>query len=632
MKCSDTAMLLATIAGGVIATAAQAQQIPAPTDTYLRGAGASSIQNVLVQELNCIGDSQQLGTSAGALTTIPEINFTNPPYSAAFNCATQEVQPDFAARYVATGSGFGRQAWRLNSYQFAPTTSGVANPFVTTLGDSTASWSHVQFAFSDGGASPSDIQAYNNATTGASTLGGKAIQFPLYVLPVAIAYDPTYGRNTTTGETYTFNVANPQSINGVAAGGLRMSRNTYCKVFNGTIVNFNDAAFTADNGGTSLRNPNDSTTRWNADGVPVRLVGRLDRSGTTDIFTRALAAQCNGVSGLTNKYTANAESLPYARVSGAPDFSAIRSDTGYSPASTAPVAGSTNLIGNQYFSGSAILSVAGGNPSHPTGANGSGLFLVADGSGRTRDAIRFAPDYASPSASNVLLNGKIGYIGSDFVAGSESATAAPLFAAALQTGSSFVMPSATAAVNAISTILPPESAATSGAWLTGDARSVRNPNGGANVPATRANPLAWYDVLYSGTTTLANPTTGYALTGTTQFLGHQCYAAGNRQNMVEFIADTFDRNTTTSTGAALPAGMFAGTTSTAPGLLARSNIGALPTVWRNAIVNTFLSNSTQVDSVSGATLGSQNLWIQSANSRASTTTTNPTVCGGVTGA
>ncbi|NWP47880.1 hypothetical protein GY986_25895, partial [Escherichia coli] len=80
----------------------------------------------------------------------------------------------------------------------------------------------------------------------------------------------------------------------------------------------------------SLRDSADAVARWNADGVPVRLVGRLDRSGTTDIFTRALAAQCGSVAS-GNNYATNAETLPYNRTVTAtirPVFDSVRSDTG----------------------------------------------------------------------------------------------------------------------------------------------------------------------------------------------------------------------------------------------------------------------------------------------------------------
>lgn len=621
MKRINSALFLATVASMALASGASAQTIPAPSnsDGALHGAGASAVQNVLVQELNCIGGSNQLGVSSpnpnGSFTTIAE------PTIGSFNCATTEVQPNFEGKYVATGSGFGRQAWRSNTNQFfnagtGTGTAGVHNPFVNISGNPL--WTHVQFAFSEGGASPSDIQAYKNTSTGAVTVGGAPIQFPKYVLPVAIVYNPIYATQGATN--YRFNVTSPQMINGVNAGGLRLSRELYCKVFNGAVVNWNDPLFTAANGGTSLRDAQDEIDnpgRWASQGVPVRLVGRLDRSGTTDIFTRALSQQCGAFG--TNNYTTNAEALPYARVAGAPDFSGVRADTPYSLGSSAALSGTAPMIGNQYFDRATgtILSVSGGLPSNPAaGANGTGRYLLGDGSSAIRDAILAAADIGT----GFKVNGKIGYIASDFVAGSASANPA-LFAAALQqkpsvAPNSYHMPSAGNAQAAFgTTILPPQSNA-DGSYNTTDTRLVRNPAGGADIQARRNNPIAWYDVLYNPVATLADPNNGYAITGTTQFLGHQCYQAGNRRSMVEFVMDNFDLYGTRSTGAALPTDMFGGASTS---IVSNSNIGVVPDNWQRAIRETFFQNT------SGG-LGALNLWMQNSTSRG-TTVSNTTVCG-----
>ncbi|WP_257554649.1 substrate-binding domain-containing protein [Sphingobium sp. CFD-2] len=617
---SDTSMYfwaftLCVFSGG----SAISQTIPSPSqsDGALHGAGASGIQNVLVQELNCIGGNNQLGVSSpnpnGQLTTIAE------PTIGSFNCATTEVQPNFEGKYVATGSGFGRQAWRSNSNQFFNAGTGMAgvhNPFVNISGKPL--WSHVQFAFSEGGASPSDIRAYKNMSTGAVTVGGAPIQFPIYVLPVAVVYNPIYATQGATN--YRFNVTNPQTINSVNAGGLRLSRELYCKVFNGTVLNWNDALFTAANGGMPLRDPQDEIDnpgRWGVQGIPVRLVGRLDRSGTTDIFTRALAEQCDSYG--TNNYVTNAEALPYARVAGAPDFSGVRADTPYSLGSSAALSGTAPMIGNQYFNRGTgtILSVSGGLPSNPSpGTSGTGRFLMADGSSGLRDAILAAPDIGT----GFRVNGKIGYIGSPFVAGSASANPA-LFAAALQqkpsvAPNSYHMPTAGNAQSAFGiTLLPPQSNA-DGSYNPVDGRMVSNPEGGPPIQARRNNPLAWYELLYHPMSILPDPNNGYAITGTTQFLGHQCYQAGNRRSIVEFVMDTFDLFGTTSTGTALPVDMFGGGSSS---IVSNSNIGVVPNNWQRAIRETFFQNT------SGG-LGALNLWMQNSTSRG-TTVANTTVCG-----
>ena len=616
-----SAMLLASIATGAFATAASAQtQIQvrpgqtattgndlAGTDFSLLGTGASSIQTVLVQELNCIGGANQLGRQDGTLTTVAEPTALPTP-AGAFDCAAQQLQPNFSAKYVATGSGFGRQAWRTFTNQFAnkpdgagPFTGGVFNPFTPNANP----WPHIQFAFADSSATVSDLTAYSAGQ--ADDVAGPAVQFPKFVLPVAIAYNPVYGINAA-GQQMRFNVGSPLSINGTVAGGMRVSRDLYCRMFNGQVNNFNNTRFTSGNGGTPLFDPaNDTAARWAADGVPVRLVGRLDRSGTTDIFTRALASQCNGISGLTNKFAQNAETLPYNRgAANAADFTSARPDTGLRPGSSDPVSGSVNSVGNQYFTGSTIASVPGGVPSAPTGNRGSGLFLVADGSSRVRDAINFAPDYV---LNGVTLNGKIGYIGADFIVNSPTGSAT-LYAAALQQNNTrtYLMPSAANSLAAFGGIFPPESNG-AGAYVQGDTRVVRLPNG-TNGAAKRENPLAWYDVMYAGTTTLANPVTGYPMTGTTQFLGYTCYTPQNRQHVVNFLGWNTDAVTRDAANADRT-GIFTSTATGAQGLLAQSNIGAMPTAWRSAIFRTFLFDSATASN--GQRLGDLDLWLQNVS-------------------
>lgn len=632
MKRLKTALYLATIASSALATATQAQvALPAPgpndSDNALHGTGATSIQNVLVQALNCNGDAQQLGLPApeasGAFTTITEP--TDLPGTAGmpggvFNCATQEVQPNFAAKYVATGSGFGRQAWRsLGSGVNQFSAAGARNPFQLISGQ--PAWTSVQYAFADSPVVSSDLTTYN--ATGAA-VGGAAAQIPLYVLPVAVAYNPRYGTNAS-GQPMEFNVQTPVTLNGVNVGGLRMTRQLYCRVFNGEITNFNDAAFTAANGGVALFDTTDDTSaRWTSGGVPIRLVGRLDRSGTTDIFTRALAAQCDTQVTVpaNNKFDINSETLPYNSASGV-NFVTERPDTGLRPGGPAP-AGTINSVGREFFNGTTIATSAsstGGAPSSsPSGSSGSGLFLVANGSGQVRNAINATGAGNDYALGGVTLNGKIGYIASDFIANSPSGSAT-LHAAALQqgSGSTYLVPSATNGSNAVSTVLPPDTNSF-GQWNTADSR---------NLP--RENPLNWYAALYTGTNNLANPAVGYPLTGTTQFLGYTCYKANNRGNIVKFLAENTGFLTQDSTGSTINVGFITGTGSPL-GLLSRSNIGAMPATWRNVIRDTFLLKSTQDDvGVSGTQqLNSLNLYLQD-NFVPGSGTTNPT-CSGLTGA
>lgn len=591
MKRLKTALFLATAASSAMfAPMAQAQvtNIPQPAlndgERAIHGAGASSIQNVLVQEFNCIAKHNDLGvfTSTivpGTLKTLAEP--TNLPTS--FNCATQELEPNANAKYLSTGSGSGRTAWLASTNTF-----GVGNPLGT--------WNTVQFAFSDSPASSTD---FTNYTNNVSSVAGPAVQFPKYVLPVAIAYNPQYGV-TNTGTPLLFNVMAPQQILGVDAGGLRLNAQTYCRIFNGDIKNWNSSEITADNGGTSLKASADNQSRWDNEGVPIRIVGRVDRSGTTDIFTRHLAAVCDALTVSTNKYDNAAETLPYDRSSGstAPNFSGVRSDTGLNPSSTATAAGTITSVSPFYFDNSGLPAswhytnvvtntTATGNDTvsgtATTPLNGLGLYIVAAGSQGVSDAVNFAPDADSKRAgfSGWKFNGKLGYIGADFIPPAPSASG--LFAAALKhtagAGGTYLMPSAANGVTAAASTRAPQTASNG---------TFDSTDGGRGL--SRANPADWYSALYSPSATLANPSSGYAITGTTQFLGYTCYKAGNLESIQNFIGwntgfvnQDWDFNDRT--------GVFTDSTGavSSSGLLPRSNIGAMPANWQNAIIQAFLT-------------------------------------------
>ncbi len=645
-------LLAATIVAGTVASPAFAQQIPLPApstpDASLRGAGASSIQNILVRAMNCVGIDNPRGASsspAGTLTTLTGGIFVGTP---ALDCRgtpdgnggfirdTTNLQPNAQAKYVATGSGFGRTMWRDFGNDFqggagATPTTGVFNPFVTAPNV----WANLQYAFSDTPLSTGDLATYN---TRAAPSGGAAITFPLFVLPVAIAYNPVYGTNAA-GNPMVFNARGRGiSVNGTPLAAIRLSKAAYCGIFNGTLTNWNHPAFRSLNINTELFDTsNDTATRWAADGAPIRLVGRMDRSGTTDIFTRHLAAVCNptsapgvaqtttttgriinpGVPAFTgvNRFLNAAESLPYAASTGV-DFRSVRGDTNYRTNITnvnVNLAGTTNSISGDYFNGTAIVNIGAGSATFPstsgttaapTGNVGSGLFLLADGTARVAGAINLAPDYA---LNGVMLNGKITYISSDSVQPSIDSLPG-LTAATLQVGVSptlYANPTATGGRQAIGTIAPPQADST-GLYLANDTRLVRPTTGTTLVPATRANPVAWGDVLYADSAnTLANPTVGYPMTGTTQVLLYTCYNGTNREQMVNTLGYILGQYARDGNGVATARGIINGVTPTAPGVVYQSNTGVVPISWARAIVNTFLSNP-----VAEPLLGSQNLWIQ----------------------
>jgi hypothetical protein len=470
---------------------------------------------------------------------------------------------------------------------------------------------------------------------------GPAIQVPFYVIPISFAYNPAYGQNATGAATVDmkFNVKTPASINGVVSGGLRLSRVAYCKIYNGEITNWNDATLKTLNSNLSLHDTvNDTLTRWNAEGAPIRLVGRADRSGGTDVFTRAMAAQCAGLV-TTNKFSKAAESLPYDNTS-AIDIRRLRPDTHYFPTSTASrfsgiVQGLGGLVFDRVSDNICLWSEV--NPATAqcdaalapggvlTNAPTNGLFTVADGSSGVGEAIETTVNNTliNSTTAGIKLNGKFGYVGADFV---KPVAGRNLFSAALQKGTTtaYVMPSALNASAAFGTVLPPQTTAGSGAYSTLDLRTLGSVdpylaiNAATNpaVPVSRANPLHWAAVLYNPnvavTSTLAAPANGYPVTGAAFMLTHTCFKPANslvpglnanRFGLVQFMATAFGKITKNSLNTAVSANTFKGTGATALGILSQSNTAVPSAAWTAAITDTFLKKGPTA-------LGALNLWIQ----------------------
>ena len=591
MKHMKMALLSATVLASAFAGAAQAQMVLPAAQPH--GIGASSITTVLVQGMNCIGGYNDAGNNNGTTSPVSEPLIATAP---SLDCALQELQSAFDGQYVATGSGAGRAGWRTYTDQLAT----GRNPFDLTNTDPT--WDHYQFTFTDSPIALSDQTAFN--TTSAANSLGAPVQIPLFVLPVAVAYDPIYGHNSATNVDYKYNVKSTFVTKDAAlnpTGGLRMTKSDYCKIFNGEITNWNDAALKTRNGNLSLMDPADSrgAAGWASEGAPIRLVGRGDGSGTTDIFSRHLAAACVGQVTGTLKYDKNAQALPFQ--SGTIDMTTVLAGSPYKTFSATGFANNTNDAQHQSISG-AYFDKTTQTIVTSQGNEASGLFMLADGSSGVRDAVKFAADKTSTVDANVKLNGKLGYIGADFV---KPASNAVLFSAALQSGNStttFKGPTPTNATAAFGTILPPQTIATSGAYNVTDPRTVRNPSTSQQELTDRANPFHWTAVLYADPAkTLANPLAGYAITGTTQMLPYQCFATpAKRQAIANMIALIVGK--ATKEEIAFNVNVFTNTAATAPGIESRNGIAPLPAAWRTAIAETFLKKSTQASG--GFTLGS----------------------------
>ena len=658
MKLSKTHLLAACAVSTFTASAAQAQVLMPQVE--LRGGGASSVADIVPRSMNCVGRPgsglNQLGDNTGALKTIATGLYSPTTPSATdpvVDCSgSYEIQPSFEAKYISTGSGTGRSMWYKFTTSNLDGTTGKINPFGT--------WTNLQFAFSDSAISVTELGSYNNsASTAASAFNGgagAAVQVPFFVLPVAVAYNPVYGLKGAT--ELKFNVKVPGTINGVVAGGLRLNRAAYCKIFNGDIKNWNDAALKVLNSNVSLADPSD-TTRFASEGVPIRLVGRADNSGTTDIFTRALATQCSGLTTTTLKFTKNAANLPYV-TGGSIDISKLLSTSELNPGGLKAdgTAGASYAGAFQSLSGfvwdkvgkklclySELTSSLCTGTLTGQGLAADGLFLVADGSSGVAEAI-LKNDAATNTSvvsavdNTILLNGKVGYIGADWIV---PVTGRSLFAAALQKGTttSYLMPSAINAAAAFGTgLLPPQTKASSGAFDTTDDRTVGASNplaiiSGTNLatPLVRSNPLHWAAAIYNPniTNNLAAPLAGYPITGATYLLTYTCFkpaspgldGSGNpipafdglnqkRFAIANYMGLMIGKVTKDSLNHAISANTFKGTGATSLGIIPGNNIAQPSAAWQTATYETFLKKSTQVSPTSATVLGSLNLWIQDA--------------------
>lgn len=614
----------AAMVAGFGGTAAQAQF--AIGATALHGAGASLPQTVMRQAADCYGLKSPLAFgvtsgSAPASTTLFDFDFNTPAADTIgnrFNCAANSAQPavvspNFGAPrivqpnvdifYLSTGSGQGITAF-LNNRLSATVVASSGFPLYTSADG-------YQFSNSDTALSAANVTTYNTALINpfgryaaaatAANLFGPAIQIPLMVAPVAIAYDPVYAKERNNGgliNEYHFTVAGARAD---GSGGLKLTRVQYCGIVNGTITNWNQLPTTVVN-----KDINDPAP-FN---VPIRLVGRSESSGTTSLFTRAMAAQC----GTTGNRFGNSEGrLPYDGVT-------TVAGTVYTGAAGA-VSPTNSLSGAFFDKASNSITI---------GTEAAGLFTVANGNDGVAQAINYHPDPSS-TVGDRTLNGRIGYVSPENVLPAtlyNGSNNYGLNTASLQvngTGTVFVGPDAKQASAAFAGIQPPQSKGTAGAY---DATVTTS---------DRANPLAWVQ-LTDKSVSLAAPVKGYPIVGSTNGLLYTCYATTERRQAVNgFFATLMGKTPKDSNNQAF-AVAFA--TDAVNGLMAKNGLAPLPGSWKNAITETFFKKSVQVgDTANPATskLGDRNLWIQDKIPTAPTgagsiNNANLTICAGKPGA
>jgi len=221
---------------------------------------------------------------------------------------------------------------------------------------------------------------------------GPLVQIPLAVVPVAIGYNP----------------ANLDLL----VGPLKLSKATYCGIFNGTIINWTDSAIASDNGGpvTSLSS------------LPIKLVGRTDGSGTTSIFTHHMEAACHSVAG--NQFTnANLSGGAYKNIPTIlkPNFLTLQGSSAGEVSLINSTVGAIGYVGADYATPSgavattvqsALLLSDDGNYYDPSAANALTAFgSIAPPSGSARlDPANWVPAIpANPWTVTNIANPSTGY-------------------------------------------------------------------------------------------------------------------------------------------------------------------------------------------------------------------------------
>ena len=340
-----------------------------------------------------------------------------------------------------------------------------------------------EYQYNIGTSNDVQIAAPNTTPTGSQfpnpvALYGAPIQIPISVDAVALAYSGVYKYvvNNSGAHSYHFNVHKP---NKDGSGGLVLSIPVICGIFNGQITNWNDPSIQALNNNVSLMDPTDpaGAAYWSSTGLPIEMVGRVDSSGTTSIFYRAMAAQCNAAHGYsgTNNYTGGNLFTPTVL--------------------TGPTAQAAN--------GSSYTATNGNGITAPT----AGLFTVTKGSGNIAQYVSLNHGNALPTTgATTITAGQLGYIGPDYTLPAVAITGANTYGlnvADIKVASSptALEPTPKNALAAFGTganaLLPPQSTSSGGYTTT----PAANSHGSRSAPQDWVNPI-------TPTVTYIDPTTG----------------------------------------------------------------------------------------------------------------------------
>lgn len=178
------------------------------------------------------------------------------------------VNPSFQYYYAGIGSGGGRAAFISQTpSNIQPQSEPIFCPNGVTTCYPYPQW---QYSGSDANLSSMEISCYQvgcppTYPTPAQPERGQYVQIPTLATDVTLFYNPT-------GQTVS------------PTKGLRLSRLTYCGIWEGAITNWGDPQITSDNGGVQV-----STQ-------PIVRVVRSDSSGTTFLTTNHLNTACQNLS------------------------------------------------------------------------------------------------------------------------------------------------------------------------------------------------------------------------------------------------------------------------------------------------------------------------------------------------
>lgn len=608
----QTKSILLAAAAAIVGVAGQAA-----AQQTIYGNGASLPAPYIRQIFNCYGTDFPLvtrtgnpvaaGTPVNAFQYNPDVNLDGTPDGVIRNCAleTSNVLSNFRGVYVSTGSGRGIQAILSRSPSFAG--DYIVGDALTTLFPAGPHYGLSEAALGD-----NDVANYNLGTNSAvrpltqslsllapgapvptplpgSTFPnpreryGALVQFPLLIAPVNIAFDPVYRKynHPTLGlQEYRLRIQNPRTAldsngNTVTTGGIRLTPSAYCRIFHGQITNWNDAQLRSPaivGNPSTFRDQND-VTQTNANfSAPIQIVGRLDSSGTTSIFTRHLAAICSSFVA-TNEYgTAGSTNLPTNLVS-----------TATWTQSTQTLAGTETL----------------GRFTRSNGNEGVADYVDfrALPTATLNDSGRGFTFNAGINAADVLTQARIGYLGPDYVLPGVLTTQTNTYGLTtvdlLNANGQNVAPTPTGARLAyeLFPVVAGANRQNPARWVAPLERFVSydinqdgafdvadNPDTAAvNDPADRnplANPRSATDPSFRA----------YPMLGTTNALLYTCYSSGGTRSAILRFFQEYLRQSNLNTNNLV--------NDTDQGLLDSAGLSPVPGGWQNAIRTVFFTTDT----------------------------------------